>query len=63
MTNKTRRTKSFEGFNHRSLSVPSTGHSANITTTSYYSTANFYSEDEYLDLKIDFRFSLERGRR
>ena len=61
--NKTRRTKSFEDFSRRALSVPHTGHSTVDNHTIYNSTVNFYTEDEYLDLRIDFRFSLERGRR
>ena len=60
---QTRRTKPIEGFSHRALTVPSTGHSANIPATYYNSTVDLYTEDEYLDLKIDFRFSIERGRR
>ena len=61
--NQTKRTRPFESFNHRAVSVPSTGHSDLNNYTLYNSTFNFYSEDEYLDLKIDFRFSLERQRR
>lgn len=56
--NQTRRTRSFENFNHHAVSVPRTGHSG-----LYNSTINLYSEDEYLDLRIDIRFSIERGRR
>ena len=63
MTNQTRRTRSFEGFNHHALSVPSTGPSDLNHQAHYNSTFNYYSDDEYLDLRIDFRFSLERGRR
>ena len=63
MTNKTRRTKSIEGFRRRDLSVPRTGHSDYSNAAVYNSTFNYYSDDEYLDLRIDFRFSLERGRR
>ena len=63
MTNQTRRTKSFENFSHGAVSVPSTGQSDINNPTVYNSTVNFYTGDEYLDLKIDFRFSLERGRR
>lgn len=61
--NQTRRTRSFENFNHHAVSVPRTGHSDLNSGGLYNSTINLYSEDEYLDLRIDFRFSLERGRR
>lgn len=61
--NQTRRTRSFENFSHGAVSVPSTGTSDLNNPTVYNSTVNFYTEDEYLDLKIDFRFSIERGRR
>lgn len=63
MTNKTSRTKSFEDFSHRSLAAPHTGHSDLNNHTLFNSTVNYYTEDEYLDLRIDFRFSIERGRR
>ena len=61
--NQTRCTKSIEGFRHRDLSVPRTEHSDYSNAAVYNSTVNFYTGDEYLDLRIDFRFSLERGRR
>ena len=61
MTNKTRRTKSFEDFGRRALSVPHTGHSTVDNPTLYNSTFNFYTEDEYLDLTISLRFNEERA--
>ena len=61
--NQTGRTRSLEGFNHSAIYVPRTEHSDRSTSALYNSTYNYYSEDEYLDLRIDFRFSLERGRR
>ena len=61
--NQTRRTKSLQRFSHRDLSVPRTGQSDYNYPAAYNSTINFYAEDEYLDLRIEFRFSLERGRR
>ena len=61
MINKTRRTKSFEDFSRRALSVPHTGHSTVDNPTLYNSTFNFYTEDEYLDLTISLRFGEERA--
>ena len=60
--NQARRTKSIEGFRRRDLSVPRTEHSDYNNAAAYNSTINFYAEDEYLNLRIEFRFNLERGR-
>ena len=60
--NQPRRTKSLQGFSHRTLSVPNTGQSDFNYPAIFNSTINFYAEDEYLNLRIEFRFNLERGR-
>lgn len=44
-------------------SFPDGSRRSQTDTRHWYSTGDLTSADEYLDLRIDFRFSIERGRR
>lgn len=44
-------------------SFPDGSRTSQTDTRHWYSTGNLTYADEYLDLRIDIRFSIERGRR